>query len=160
PRRRSRPRARRVHRRLRDRRCAHRRAVLPRRRPRQSHLLGPLAVLALALAVGLLAIVAAFALGIWFDRRAAANTAPTPPPAPPPVIAPTSTFIAIEPAKLPKFADLGGMSELKAELTDTLELLLATTSEAAAYHVAWNGVLLYGPPGVGKTMAAHATAGQ
>jgi transitional endoplasmic reticulum ATPase len=118
-------------------------------------------VLALALAVGLLAIVAAFALGIWFDRRSGANAAPAPQPATaPPAAAPTSTFVAIEAAKLPKFADLGGMSELKAELTDTLELLLATTNEAAAYHVAWNGVLLYGPPGVGKTMAAHATAGQ
>ena len=56
-----RPRARGVRRGLRDRRRAHRRAVVPRRRPGQGHLLGPLAVLALALAVGLLAIVAAFA---------------------------------------------------------------------------------------------------
>ena len=111
----------------------------------------------LIVVIAVAAVIVAFVLG----RRALqpapqppSPTAPTPPPPSP------SPFRAIAPTDLPKFADLGGMDALKTELRDTLELLLATTSDAATYHVAWNGVLLYGPPGVGKTMAAHATAGE
>jgi transitional endoplasmic reticulum ATPase len=121
-------------------------------------------VLAIAILVALLAIAGGFALGIVFEHRnverAKAEATLPAPFAPPLAPAPASTFHAIAPADLPKFADLGGMDDLKAELTDTLDLLLATSGDAAAYHVSWNGVLLYGPPGVGKTMVAQATAGQ
>jgi transitional endoplasmic reticulum ATPase len=121
-------------------------------------------MLAVAIGVAVLAIAGAFALGILFEERnvarAKADAALPVPLAPLPSAPVASTFHAIAPGDLPKFADLGGMDELKAELTDTLDLLLATSGDAAAYHVSWNGVLLYGPPGVGKTMVAHATAGQ
>jgi SpoVK/Ycf46/Vps4 family AAA+-type ATPase len=64
------------------------------------------------------------------------------------------------PGGLPTFADVGGMEQLKAEVADTFGLLLAFAGEADAYRIAFNGVLLHGPPGVGKTFIARATAGE
>ncbi|MBK8074805.1 MAG: AAA family ATPase [Kineosporiaceae bacterium] len=61
---------------------------------------------------------------------------------------------------LPTFADVGGMEQLKTELSDTIGLLLAFSGEADRYRITFNGVLLYGPPGVGKTYIAKATAGE
>ena len=63
-------------------------------------------------------------------------------------------------AELATFADVGGMDALKAELADTFGLLLAFSGEADTYRVQVNGVLLHGPPGVGKTFLAKATAGE
>lgn len=64
------------------------------------------------------------------------------------------------PGDLPTFADVGGMDLLKDELADTFGLLLAFSGEADTYRIAFNGVLLHGPPGVGKTFVARATAGE
>jgi SpoVK/Ycf46/Vps4 family AAA+-type ATPase len=64
------------------------------------------------------------------------------------------------PSSLPTFADVGGMQALKDELADTFGLLLAFGAEADVYRIAFNGVLLHGPPGVGKTFVAKATAGE
>jgi transitional endoplasmic reticulum ATPase len=64
------------------------------------------------------------------------------------------------PDELPSFADVGGMEELKQELRDTLGLVLAQAGEAERYRVTWNGILLHGPPGAGKTHVARATAGE
>ncbi len=61
---------------------------------------------------------------------------------------------------LPTFADLGGMEDTKAELRDTVGLLIEHADEAAKYGITWNGVLLHGPPGVGKTFFAKAAAGE
>ncbi len=64
------------------------------------------------------------------------------------------------PAELPSFAQVGGMDEVKAQLQDTFGLLLAFTDEADAYRITFNGVLLHGPTGTGKTFLAQATAGE
>jgi SpoVK/Ycf46/Vps4 family AAA+-type ATPase len=64
------------------------------------------------------------------------------------------------PGDLPTFAAVGGMDRLKDELADTFGLLLAFSGEADTYRIAFNGVLLHGPPGVGKTFVARATAGE
>jgi transitional endoplasmic reticulum ATPase len=64
------------------------------------------------------------------------------------------------PGTLPDFSDVGGMEELKRELKQTFGLMLAFSGEAEAYRITWNGVLLHGPPGVGKTFLARATAGE
>jgi transitional endoplasmic reticulum ATPase len=64
------------------------------------------------------------------------------------------------PEELPSFADVGGMDELKNELRDTLGLVLAHAGEAERYRITWNGILLHGPPGAGKTYVARATAGE
>jgi transitional endoplasmic reticulum ATPase len=66
----------------------------------------------------------------------------------------------LTPDELPSFADVGGMDELKNELRDTLGLVLAHAGEAERYRITWNGILLHGPPGAGKTYVAHATAGE
>ena len=62
--------------------------------------------------------------------------------------------------QLPTFADVGGMTALKDLLVDTFELLLAFTEEAERFKIRFNGILLHGPPGVGKTFVAQATAGE
>ena len=64
------------------------------------------------------------------------------------------------PGRLPTFRDVGGMAALKRELADTVGLVLAFAGEAAQYRITWNGILLHGPPGVGKTHIARATAGE
>jgi transitional endoplasmic reticulum ATPase len=63
-------------------------------------------------------------------------------------------------AELPTFADVGGMDELKQELRDTVGLLIEHPHDAARYGIEWNGLLLHGPAGVGKTFLAKATAGE
>lgn len=66
----------------------------------------------------------------------------------------------VSPSELPTFADVGGMQALKEELTNTVGLLLAYAGEADALKIDFNGILLHGPPGVGKTHIARATAGE
>jgi transitional endoplasmic reticulum ATPase len=64
------------------------------------------------------------------------------------------------PDELITFADVGGMEQLKRELRDTVGLMLQHPEEAERYGIEWNGILLHGPPGVGKTYFAEAIAGE
>jgi transitional endoplasmic reticulum ATPase len=74
---------------------------------------------------------------------------------------PSASLAVVEtPGSLPNFRNVGGMEDLKKELRDTIGLLLAYSDKASAYNITWNGVLLHGPPGVGKTFIAQATAGE
>ncbi len=66
----------------------------------------------------------------------------------------------IPPEELPTFADVGGMEALKQEVRDTVGLVLAHPEDAERYGIDWNGVLLHGRPGVGKTFFARAIAGE
>jgi transitional endoplasmic reticulum ATPase len=69
-------------------------------------------------------------------------------------------FEVIPPDDLVTFADVGGMDRLKQEVRDTIGLLLEHPEHAERYGIEWNGVLLHGPPGVGKTYFAQAIAGE
>ncbi len=69
-------------------------------------------------------------------------------------------FNLLTPDRLPDFSDVGGMKTLKKELSDSVGLMLAFGDQAEAYSISWNGFLLHGPPGVGKSFFARATAGE
>jgi transitional endoplasmic reticulum ATPase len=64
------------------------------------------------------------------------------------------------PDELITFADVGGMESLKKEVRETVGLMLQHPDDAERYGIEWNGILLYGPPGVGKTFFARAIAGE
>jgi transitional endoplasmic reticulum ATPase len=64
------------------------------------------------------------------------------------------------PDELTTFADVGGMDAIKQEVRDTVGLMLEHPDDAERYGIEWNGILLHGPPGVGKTFFAEAIAGE
>ena len=69
-------------------------------------------------------------------------------------------FEVQRPEDLVTFADVGGMEKLKQETRDSIGLLLEHPEQADAYGIEFNGVLLHGKPGVGKTFFAQAIAGE
>jgi transitional endoplasmic reticulum ATPase len=71
-----------------------------------------------------------------------------------------SNFRVERPEELVTFEDVGGMEPLKQEIRDTVGLMLEHPDEAERYGIDWNGLLLHGRPGVGKTFFAKAIAGQ
>lgn len=58
-----------------------------------------------------------------------------------------------------RFADVGGMDDAKEQIREVVEGRL-NPQKYAAYGIARNGILLYGPRGSGKTYLAEATAGE
>src|SRR3954469_5951151 len=72
----------------------------------------------------------------------------------------SGTFEVEPPDELIDFDDVGGMDALKQEVRDTVGLMLEHPDHAERYGIEWNGILLHGPPGVGKTYFAQAIAGE
>jgi transitional endoplasmic reticulum ATPase len=72
----------------------------------------------------------------------------------------SGTFEVEPPDELIDFDDVGGMDALKQEVRDTVGLMLQHPEHAERYGIEWNGILLHGPPGVGKTYFAQAIAGE
>ena len=70
-----------------------------------------------------------------------------------------SSLVETDPGR--DFGDVGGMDELKARLDDTVIDPLENADTYAEYGIdVLSGLLLYGPPGCGKTHLAGALAGE
>src|SRR5437764_14641064 len=71
--------------------------------------------------------------------------------------------VQVVPAKsprLPTFEAFGGYDALKEETRSTIGLLATHPVEADRYRIEWNGVLLHGRPGTGKSFFTPAAAGE
>jgi transitional endoplasmic reticulum ATPase len=69
-------------------------------------------------------------------------------------------FEVVPPDDLPTFVDVGGMQDVKDQLRASIGLQLQHPEQAKEYGIAFNGVLLHGPPGTGKSYLARAIAGE
>ncbi|MFC6974226.1 AAA family ATPase [Halomicroarcula sp. GCM10025709] len=70
-----------------------------------------------------------------------------------------SSLVETDPGR--EFGDVGGMADLKARLDDTVIDPLENADTYAEYGIdVLSGLLLYGPPGCGKTHLAGALAGE
>ncbi|MBI4399083.1 MAG: AAA family ATPase [Candidatus Omnitrophica bacterium] len=72
----------------------------------------------------------------------------------------SDAFEVVPHKDLPQFSDVGGMDQVKKELRETVGLILGKGAAIRQYRVTFNGVLLYGLPGTGKSFLARATAGE
>ena len=72
----------------------------------------------------------------------------------------TDAPVVVPPQRSPSFADVGGMDDLKQEAKSTIGLMLAFPDRVEQYRIDWNGLLLHGASGVGKTHFARALAGE